>query len=68
VTDDGEAVLLNDIEVIDGDNDPEKVTVVKRELKSNQTSVGDKVVGKGKEILQSNPKTKEHGQRSWFEF
>ena len=67
VSDDEEIVFLNDVEVIDGDNDPEKVTKVKADPKMNQTSDGDKVVGEGKDILKSEPGSKEKGQRSWLQ-
>jgi len=63
-----EAVLINDVEVINNENDPEKVTIVKKERKCNTASEGEKVIAKGKEILKSNPKTKESGSRSWFGF
>jgi len=67
-TDEDEIVLLNDVEVIDGENDPEKVTIVNEERKCNTASEGEKVIAKGKEILKSNPKAKESGSRSWFGF
>ncbi len=66
-TDDGETVLLNDVEVINNENDPEKVTVVKPEPICNTTSVGEKVVAKGKNILKKSDIHKERGQRSWFQ-
>lgn len=66
ITEDEEIILINDIEIT-SINDPEAVTVVKKELKCNTTSVGDKVVAEGKDILKSNPKAKERGQRSWFD-
>ena len=68
VTDDEETILVNDVEVIDDENDPEKVTIVKKERKCNTTSEGEKVIAKGKQILKSNPKAKESGSRSWFGF
>lgn len=64
---DNEVVLLDDVEVITPENDPEEVTVVKKEPKCNVTSVGDEIVGEGKSILKSNPKSKENGSRSWFD-
>lgn len=66
-TDDGEVIFLNDVEVINNENDPEKVTIVKPDRKCNTTSVGDKVVAKGKNILKKSDIDKEHGQRSWFQ-
>jgi len=65
-TDEDEIVLLNDVEVITDENDPEKVTVVKPERKCNTTSEGDKVIAKGKNILKKSVIDKERGQRSWF--
>lgn len=67
ITEDEEILLINDIEVITPENDPEAVTVVKKEPKCNTTSVGDKVFAEGKDILKSNPKAKESGKRSWFD-
>jgi hypothetical protein len=67
ITEDEEIILINDIEVITDKNDPEAVSIVKKEPKCNTTSVGDKVVAEGKHILKSNPKAKESGQRSWFD-
>lgn len=64
---DEEVVLLDDVEVITPENDPEQVTVVKKEQKCNVTSVGDKVIAEGKSILKPDPKTKEKGNRSWFD-
>ncbi len=66
-TDDGEIVLLNEVETITDENDPEKVTVVKPEPICNTTSVGEKVVAKGKNILKKSDIHKERGQRSWFQ-
>jgi len=67
ITDEEEILLINDIDVkITDANDPEAVAVVKKESKCNTTSEGDKIIGKGKDILKSNPKSKESGQRSWF--
>jgi len=67
ITDEEEILLINDIDVkITDVNDPEKVTVVKKDPKCDTTSEGDKIIGKGKDILKSNPKSKESGQRSWF--
>lgn len=66
-TDDGEVVFLNDVEVVNNENDPEKVTKVKADPKCNTTSVGDKVVAKGKNILKKSDIDKERGQRSWFQ-
>jgi len=67
-TEDEEIILINDIEVLTPENDPEAVTVVKDEVKCNTTSEGDKIIAKGKEVLKSIPKTKESGKRSWFSF
>lgn len=64
---DSEVVLLDDVEVITPKNDPEQVTVVKKEQKSNVTSLGDKVIAEGKSILKPDPRTKEKGNRSWFD-
>lgn len=64
---DNEIVLLDDVEVITDDNDPEKVTVVKKEPKCNLTSYGDEVIGEGRSILKPDPKAKEKGNRSWFD-
>ena len=67
IIDDEEILLINDIDVkITDVNDPEKVTVVKKDPKCDTTSEGDKIVGEGKDVLKSNPKAKEPGQRSWF--
>jgi len=67
ITEDEEVLLINDIEVTVTDaNDPETVTVVKKEPKCNTTSEGDKIIAEGKKILKTNPKAKESGQRSWF--
>ena len=66
ITDDGEDVLINEVELTN-ENDPEKVTVVKPERKCNTTSEGDKVVAKGKNILKKSDIDKERGQRSWFQ-
>ncbi len=64
---DAEIVLLDDVEVITPEIDPEQVRVVKKEQKCNVTSSGDKVIAEGKSILKPDPKTKEKGNRSWFD-
>lgn len=66
ITEDEEILLINDIEVITPENDPDAVTVVKDDQKCDTTTEGEKIVAKGKEVLKSNPKTKESGNRSWF--
>lgn len=64
---DAEIILLDDVEVITPENDPEGVTLVKDERISRVTSVGDKVIGMGKNIIKSDPKAKKEGNRSWFD-
>ncbi len=64
---DNDVVLLDDVEVVTPENDPEQVTEVKKDPECNVTSDGDEVIGEGKSILKSDPKTKEKGNRSWFD-
>jgi len=55
VSDDEVIVLLNDVEVITDDNDPQKVIVVKKDPKCNTTSVGDHLEGSGSTIIIKQP-------------
>lgn len=63
---DAEVILLDDVELITPENDPEEVTLVKDERVCRVTSVGDKVIAMGKNIIKSDPKAKKEGNRSWF--
>jgi len=64
---DADTKLIDDVEVITPENDPEQVTEVKKEQRCNVTSYGDEVIAEGKSILKPDPKTKEKGNRSWFD-
>lgn len=55
ISDDEVIILSNDVEVITDENDPQKVTVVKKEPRCNTTSDGDQVIGSGNMIIKSQP-------------
>ena len=63
---DAQVILLDDVELITPENDPEEVTLAKDERVCRVTSVGDQVIGMGKNIIKSDPKAKKEGNRSWF--
>lgn len=63
---DAKVILLDDVELITPENDPEEVTLAKDERVCSVTSVGEQVIATGKNIIKSDPKAKKEGNRSWF--
>ncbi len=61
---DADVILMDDVELITPENDPEEVTIVKDE---EVLAEEEQVIATGKNIIKSDPKAKKEGKRSWFD-